>query len=277
IGTDHLDTQWLDDQGITWSAAPGCNADAAAQYTLAMILLACERLEHDIQKRGVGIIGYGNVGSRLRRLLNSLGVANVACDPPLQDQGTKGLVSMDEALDHDIVSLHVPLTRNGPYPTRHLINRQNLKQVREGALLVNTSRGDVIESNALLHSLQNGRLNAALDVWPNEPAISTQLLDATVVASPHVAGYSFEGKQNGTLQIYHAFCNWLGIEHESWPNQQKLVPVNPADLAKSLTRSCAVETDDRNIRRLGGLPPDEVASGFDNLRKDYRLRHDISA
>ncbi len=121
IGIDHLDTHWLDRQGITWAYAPGCNADSAAQYTLAMMWLACARLGRELTSQRVGIIGRGNVGSRLQHLLAALGIESVANDPPLAEQGAAGLVPLDEALDQDIVSLHVPLEPDGPHPTFRMI------------------------------------------------------------------------------------------------------------------------------------------------------------
>lgn len=279
IGTDHLDTDWLDENGIRWASAPGCNADAASQYTLAMILLACERLERDPKKQTVGIIGHGNVGSRLRHLLDALGIPSVACDPPLKDRGWPGLVSMDEALAQDIVSLHVPLTRDGPCPTFQMINKLTINQMHQGALLVNSSRGDVTHGGALLVALHSGQLQAALDVWPGEPAIDTALVQASVVASPHVAGYSVQGKQSGTLQIYESFCEWQGIETSpvvTAPSERQTgSDYDPDQLAHLIIHSCEVARDDSDIRRLAGLPPGDVAAGFDQLRKTYRLRHDV--
>jgi erythronate-4-phosphate dehydrogenase len=186
---------------------------------------------------------------------------------------------MDEALSQDIVSLHVPLTFDGPCPTHQMINRQTLKKMHQGALLVNSSRGDVTDGGALLESMHRGHVHAALDVWPGEPGIDTALLDATIAASPHVAGYSVEGKQNGTLQIYAAFCRWLEIEAPmavtGTGEQANGSSDSPAQLARLIIQSCDVVEDDLAIRRLSGLPPGEVAAGFDQLRKTYRLRHDV--
>ena len=155
IGTDHLDIPWLERNGIAWASAPGCNADAAAQYTLAMAWLASERLGRELKGMRAGIVGCGNVGSRVRRLFHALGLETVANDPPLEDAGQGGFVSLGEALDSDIVCLHTPLTRSGPHPTHHLIDADALAQMRPGALLVNAGRGDVIDGDALLRALQS--------------------------------------------------------------------------------------------------------------------------
>ncbi|MCH5374123.1 MAG: 4-phosphoerythronate dehydrogenase, partial [Planctomycetes bacterium] len=217
IGTDHLDIAWLEKNGIRWANAPGCNADAAAQYTLAMIWLACSRLARPLSDLSAGVIGRGNVGSRVVRLLEALGVSVVANDPPLEAAGQPGLVDLGEALSQDIVCLHVPLIRSGPWPTERLLGTDELKSMKDAALLVNTARGDVVDGPALLDQLNVGRLRAALDVWPGEPRIDRALLEAVTVATPHVAGYSDDGKFNGTLMVYRAFCDWLGVNCASVP------------------------------------------------------------
>ena len=149
IGTDHLDIDYLSSAGIRWASAPGCNADAAAQYTLAMILLALQRMDSEPAQRSVGIVGRGNVGSRLLKLLTTLDISAVACDPPLADQGVTGLCAMEEILACDVISFHVPLTRSGPYPTFQLIGEAELDKLQRGTLIINSSRGNVIDGMAL--------------------------------------------------------------------------------------------------------------------------------
>jgi erythronate-4-phosphate dehydrogenase len=282
IGTDHLDTSWLGQQGITWASAPGCNADAAAQYTLAMIWLACKRLGRNPPDQSVGIIGRGNVGSRLQQLLAVLGLSCVANDPPLADGGMRGLVSLDEALSQDIVCLHVPLTRHGPHPTFRMIDPERLAQIHDSSLLVNTARGDVLDGAALLSQLNSGRLHAALDVWPGEPHIDPELIKATTVATPHVAGYSNDGKLNGTLMVYKAFCAWL--------REPPIYPVDDASevldidlhsaknpISSALKTACFVQRHDSAMRRLIDLAPSERAIMFDRLRREYPSRRDFHA
>jgi len=266
IGTDHLDTIWLEQQGITWASAPACNSDAAAQYTLAMIWLACKRLERNPTDQSVGIIGRGNVGSRLQKLLTVLGISCVANDPPLADSGTSGLVSLDEALSQDIVCLHVPLTRIGPHPT----------------IRMNTARGNVLDGAALLSQLNSGRLHAALDVWPGEPQIDPELVKATTVATPHVAGYSDDGKLNGTLMVYKAFCAWLDeppiapVDDDSEILELDLHSVkNP--ISSALKAACFVQNHDSAMRRLTDLAPKKRAMMFDRLRREYPSRRDFLA
>ena len=282
IGTDHLDTSWLERRGITWTSAPGCNSDAAAQYTLAMIWLACERLERNPSDQSVGIIGRGNVGSRLQQLLAVLGISCLANDPPLADSGTSGLVSLDEALAQDIVCLHVPLSLHGPYPTLRMIGPGRLAQMQDSALLVNTARGDVLDGAALLSQLSSGRLHAALDVWPDEPHIDPALVQATTLATPHVAGYSIDGKLNGTRMVYRAFCAWLDeppinpVDHHSEVLEMELQAVkNP--ISSALKTACFVSRQDSAMRCLAGLAPNERAILFDRLRREYPSRRDFRA
>lgn len=279
IGTDHLDIPWLEQAGIEWANAPGCNADSAAQYTLAMIHLACQRLGRRLEDQRVGIIGRGNVGSRLQKLLNALGVENVANDPPLADTGVAGLVPQREALACDIVSLHVPLTKDGPYPTHRMIGAEQLARMPQGALLVNAARGDVVDGHALLEAVRDERKQAALDCWPDEPDLDPELLERTVVATPHVAGYSDDGKRNGTRQVYEHYCAWVGIPAVApAPDSRRLelsIEHPETALETALAATCFVERHDAALRALAAVSPDERARGFDRLRKEYPFRRDF--
>jgi erythronate-4-phosphate dehydrogenase len=280
-GTDHLDVPWLESRGIYWASAPGCNADAAAQYSLALIWEACRRTGRDPRSQSVGIIGRGRVGGRLIKLLRALDIISVACDPPLALAGETDLVDLDQALQQDIVSLHVPLSRDGAHPTRGMLDTQRLARMRDGAILVNTARGEVVNGAALLIECQRRRLHAALDVWPGEPDVNLQLLRATVLASPHVAGYSVEGKRNGTMMVYQEFLRWLGepepvpADHAR-PDLIHRLSVQGDPLTQVLDTVCGVAEDDR-VMRTQLLSADNVAAAFDRLRSTYRLRHDFGA
>jgi erythronate-4-phosphate dehydrogenase len=282
IGTDHLDLGYLERRGIAWANAPGCNADAAAQYTLAMAWLACERLDRELAGLTAGIVGCGNVGSRVRTLFRALGMSVVANDPPLTDAGVTGLVTLDEALAQAVVCLHVPLTRGGPYPTLRFIGRERLGRMQPGALLVNTARGDVVDGDALLAGLRSGRLHAVLDVWPAEPLLDAALLEATTVATPHVAGYSDDGKRKGTLMVYAAFCAWAGlkpVEPPAAPGEPPVLRIEAGEdaLARALEAACFVRRHDAAMRQLTGLSMERRAEEFDRLRRDYPPRRDFQA
>lgn len=280
IGTDHLDISGLERLGIAWANAPGCNADSAAQYTLAMIWLACARLGLDLRGLTVGIIGRGNVGSRVFGMLAALGVDVVANDPPLEALGVSGLVPQAEALNRDVVCLHVPLTRSGSWPTFRFIGQRQLARMPDHALLVNTARGDVVDGEALKEELGSSRLRAALDVWPGEPRIDPDLLAACTVATPHVAGYSDDGKQNGTRMVYRAFCEWAGLAFlpyspASSPPPEWVLTNGREAVSQALEAACFVQRHDTEMRALSKLGQEQRSAGFDRLRRDYPSRRDF--
>lgn len=282
IGTDHMDTDFLQDRGIHWCHAPGCNADGAAQYTLAMILLAVKRIGLNLSDVKIGIVGLGNVGSRLLRLLTLLGAGElVACDPPLAQAGQTGLVDLKSITDCNLISFHVPLTNNGPHATLHLADTKFFSSLKHGTLVINSSRGAVLEATALIEWLSRGNGHAALDVWPNEPSIETRLLNLVTVATPHVAGYSLEGKLNGTRMIFGQFLDWQGMERPEiipplLPPPEILSFDGRSSADAAILASCRVESDDAALRecRTG----DDRMSGldFDALRKNYPERRDFA-
>ena len=280
IGTDHLDTAWLDQAGIAWASAPGSNADAAAQYTLGMILLACRRLDRDPLNQRVGIIGHGNVGRRLYHLLDVLGLDCIVRDPPLAATGHLGDVTLEAALNCNVVCLHTPLIRGGRWPTAGMIDANALAAMPPGALLVNSARGGVVEEAALQAALDRNAVHAALDVWPREPDIDPTLLEATTVASPHVAGYSLEGKSRGTRMIFEAFLRWAGQAQDGAPtSSDEDSPAESLDrsdshdaIADAVIAATRVERDDCRLREVSPLRQ-EV---FDALRRAHAPRHEFS-
>ena len=281
IGTDHIDTAWLEQAGIHWAAAPGCNADAAAEYSLAMIMLAQTRLDRDLRSTAIGVVGMGNVGSRLLELLKTAGATDIrVCDPPLTEAGRPGLCAMDEIRKCDLISFHVPYSNSGDHPTHHLVDQRFLATLVPGALLVNTSRGDIVDGSALLRWLQADAGHAALDVWPGEPQLDPELLQATLVSSPHVAGYSQDGKLRGTEMIYRAFCEWLNLDYRP-PDLVKNLPcktlqAKPVNtLADAVLHACPVEHDHEALQRIAGRPRGDLPAAFDALRRSYPGRRDF--
>jgi erythronate-4-phosphate dehydrogenase len=238
IGTDHLDLAWLAQRGITWASAPGSNADSVVQWFAAALL----ELGLDLGRTRIGVIGAGNVGRRIARLAALLAEVSAAappliCDPPRAraegpggspflappGEGRGGFVPLEELLaGSDLVTLHVPLERSGPDATLGLVDAARLGLMREGAVLVNASRGEVIDEPAVVAA--RGRLGAlVLDVFAGEPRPSPDLIAACTLATPHIAGHSLDGKINGTRMIYAAACRFLGIE----PTWQPAPPIRP--------------------------------------------------
>lgn len=283
IGTDHVDVDYLHDSGIEFAYAPGSNALAVAEYVLAALLAL-----HEEKPAGpVGIVGYGNAGSALARLLDVLGIEYLVNDPPLQGSGSaKGInfVSLSEIRHAPIISLHVPLIRGGAHPTFHLVDDAFLNDLSPHTLLINTSRGAVVDNGALAAQLRRKGVRAVLDVWEGEPAIDAGLLADTVLGTPHIAGYSAEGRLNGTQRMYNAVCDFLRIK-PVWgyalpAPEQPILSTNLrgfAALRDLVSQAYDIRPDAAQLRALLPLPASERAAGFDRLRRDYPLRREFAA
>lgn len=283
IGTDHIDLDYLRSNGIEFAYAPGSNARAVAEYVLTALLALHERKPIG----PVGIIGYGNTGSALARLLDVLGVDYLVNDPPLQRRGAGNgvnFVSQMEIRRCPIISLHVPLIRGGPHPTLHLADASFLEDLSSGSLLINTSRGAVVDNTALAAQLRKDRFRAVLDVWEGEPAIDPGLLESTVLGTSHIAGYSVEGRLNGTQRMHDAVCEFLGTK----PVWRYALPVPPEPVLKTELRDFAalrdlvlqaydIRRDASQLRAMAQLPVAELAAGFDRLRSDYPPRREFAA
>jgi erythronate-4-phosphate dehydrogenase len=279
IGTDHLDTAWLEQQGIHWEYAPGCNANAVVDYVMAsMLALNLNRDKLNTVTAAaftVGIVGCGNVGSRLQKRLDRLGVKTLCCDPPLAEKKRKGkhYFSLAEVLSQsDMVCLHTPLTTTGAHPTFHLINENNLPLLKHNAILLNAGRGAVVDSQALLvHMNAYPEFRVALDVWENEPKILKALLAKAVIATPHIAGYSVEGKQRGSEIIYKEFCKYFSIT-PAWAIEKEEAIILDARQFKTLRELVLACYDPlKDSEELKHTP-----EAFDQLRKLYVYRREFS-
>ncbi|RLA15931.1 MAG: erythronate-4-phosphate dehydrogenase, partial [Gammaproteobacteria bacterium] len=201
IGTDHVDLEYLKNNDIAFSNAAGCNAEAASEYVISGLFALSERLGFNPFDLKAGIVGYGNVGSRLYQKLRTLGIETLLNDPPLDEARTSSqtFVELDTIISEcNFISLHVPLTRTGKHPTWHLLDQAGLRGLPKNCLLVNAARGPVVDNQALLNTLESRPdLVVFLDTWENEPDISRELLDRVSLATPHIAGYSVEGRLRG--------------------------------------------------------------------------------
>ena len=285
IGTDHLDIPWLESNGIVWTSAPGCNARSVAEFVLASLcrLHLAHRLDLSNAPR-IGIVGSGNTGSALETVARALGLTVLRCDPPRQECEGGDFVPLEELLRaSDVVSLHVPLVREGEHPTRHLIGRRELSLLKPGAVLVNASRGPVVDAAALLEAITFGQdLSTVLDVFDPEPAFPTALAAKVGQLSPHVAGYSLEGKTEGTRRIREALGRLWQLPDWTPPALPELpVPIAAApdasawDCFATLVLSVYDPArDDASMRALLGLSDRERAAGFDRLRREYPVRRE---
>ena len=304
IGTDHIDLPYLEtlnaqrsdnnEQKLSFSSAPGCNAEAVVDYVLSAVSVLIDKRDQVFQDISVGIIGIGNVGSRLRFRLEAMGVTVIAVDPFKSEEEVGALSTLDEALAADVVSLHIPLTYEeiaGEHATYHLINEQRLQQMKPDACLINSCRGSVLDNAALkAHMASNEEFESIIDVWEGEPNLDLKLMNRCMLATPHIAGYSLDGKMRGTEQIYQACCQTFGLPIRNKlaqllpePSIKKIkfgssVPVHQA-LRTAIRAAYEIRVDDGIMRstllRTEG-EPGAMRIKFDLLRKNYPLRRDIS-
>jgi erythronate-4-phosphate dehydrogenase len=281
IGIDHVDTTFLSSSGIRFAFAPGCNAKAVVQYDLSVM----SRLMPDWQDKTVGIIGCGNVGGQLCNTLSAIGVNCRVYDPFLPADGRFPVGNLNEVLGSDIVCVHTPLTYEGLFPTHHMIDRAAINRLGAGALLINAGRGEVIDTEALLDILRSGKeLSVALDVWESEPDICSDLLRHVSLGTPHIAGYSLEGKVNGTTMVFDRFLEWLNVQ-EDYTTRLSIDPVSIIDqtinsFTQALLASYDVLDDDKRMReRLFGLAKGstEQRDMFDALRREYPVRREFGS
>ena len=284
-GTDHVDQQWLQQAGIGFSAAPGCNAIAVVEYVISALLMLAERDGFALTDRTVGIVGVGNVGGRLQKRLAALGIKTLLCDPPRVDNGDEGdFHALDEVVAQaDVLTFHTPLFKDGPYKTLHLVDEVLIRRLKPGSILINACRGPVVDNAALLTCLEAGQdLSVVLDVWEPEPALNLALLEKVDLGTSHIAGYTLEGKARGTTQVFEAYSQFIGQ-----PQQVPLSSLLPTPEFDRITLNGKldqptlkrlvhlvydVRRDDAPLRKVAGIPGE-----FDKLRKNYLERREWSS
>jgi erythronate-4-phosphate dehydrogenase len=286
IGVDHLDQHWLDNNQIEFSSAPGCNAGSVVEYVYAALC----HLDVNWLDKKFGIIGCGNVGGLLYKRLKLQGVSCFCYDPLLTTGDNADLTSLEEVLSCDIISMHTPLTKTGKHPSFHLINLPELQQLKAGAVLLNCGRGPVVNNADLLQFLsERNDVRVVLDVWEPEPNISLKLLDKVALGSPHIAGYSYDGKLKGTEMIYQALCKYFNRSAElsvcdlvpSLANNQLQVAQNQTTwehVKQLIGQVYSIADDDQRLRALAQRVrkgEDNFATGFDGLRKYYPIRREF--
>ena len=214
IGYDHIDTEYCREAGITWTNCPGCNAGSVEQYVCSALQLLNTKKGLDLKNATLGVIGVGHVGSRVVRMAKDLGMRVLLNDPPRADKGESGFVDLATiARECDVITFHTPLNREGKYGTFHLADEHFFGELSRTPYVINSSRGEVVDTEALLAALSEGRVkDAVIDTWENEPDINHELLDVAFLATPHIAGYSADGKANATRMSLEALCRYFGIE-----------------------------------------------------------------
>ncbi len=288
IGTDHIDLDYLKQQQIGFANAPGSNANSVVEYVLSALSILTETHGLDWDEISVGIVGFGNVGSTLARRLQKLGIEYRAYDPLIPQDTDPALGSFDAVMKCDVISLHVPLTHEGEYPTHHMFNQSVLERLQPQQILINTSRGAVIDNMALRQMLQrDNSFSAILDVWEQEPNIDVELARRVCMGTPHIAGYSYDGKVAGVEMVYFALCQFLGFparyraaQFLEEPPLSKMAFTSSGDVdwcIHTAIRACFdVRHDHALLRQTLKLSEAERMAAFDQLRKDYRCRREFS-
>lgn len=292
IGTDHIDLKWLKNHKIAFANAPGSNAESVVEYVLSALVYLEEREGFELQDKTLGIIGAGNVGGRLYERLHQIGVKTLINDPPLQAKNAQAFpeacwADLDTLLEQaDIISLHTPLISSGAHPTHHLLDKKRIQNLAAGKIIINSGRGAVIDTQALKKRLQAQEdLLTVLDVWEQEPHFDTELVKLVTLATPHIAGYSLDGKLRGTEMVCQSLCQHFGLPMRKQLGQ--LIPepplrkinfsaqMSPEQGVRTLIRACYdVRSDDLALRlALRTLTP---AQAYDQLRRDYPVRREFA-
>lgn len=212
IGFDHIDVDYCREAGIVWTNCPGCNAGSVEQYVHASLLLLKHHKGLDLKKAVLGIVGVGHVGKRVQRMAEALGMRVLLNDPPREDSGEPGFVSLQTIAEEcDVITFHTPLNREGKYRTFHLADAAFFSGLKRTPSIINSSRGEVVDASALLDALEEGKVkDAVIDTWEGEPDISLELLRKVFIGTPHIAGYSADGKANATRMSLEALCRYFG-------------------------------------------------------------------
>lgn len=286
-GTDHFDIPCLEERQVHWCSAPGCNANSVAEYVVASLLSLSSRYGMPLDGKTMAVIGVGHVGRRVVEVARVLGLNVLQNDPPLF-AATNSVVfrPLDEVLGQaDIVTLHLPLTDHGPYATRKMVDSRFFERVKPGCVFINASRGEVVDEAALIHAYDHGVvMHGILDVWDGEPAISADLLNRMDVGTPHIAGYSYEGKLNGTVRVYREACNFFEVQ-PTWEPKLDMatqdVRVDARErsdvdvLCEMVRHAYDIDSDDFALRAGMRGKEEGRAAHFDRLRAHYPTRREF--
>jgi len=283
IGFDHIDTAFCEENNIKWISAPGCNSSSVQQYIAAALLRISAESGLSLKGKTIGIIGVGNVGSKVQKLANVLGMNVLLNDPPRERrEGKNNFVGLDQLLiESDIITLHVPLNMDGEDRTFHMFNNEVFYKVKRRCWLINSSRGEVVETEALKNALSGERIEGAvLDVWEREPEIDIPLMHMAFLATPHIAGYSADGKANGTAMIVKNLCESFNIPLAGWYPSEVPGTQDPV-LAIDCTGKTSEEIVRKAVNHTYNIVEDDVRLRFDPSRfeierENYPVRREFS-
>ena len=285
IGYDHIDTKWCEANAIRWTNAPGCNSWSVQQYIGSLLVTLSRHMLFSFKDKTIGIVGVGNVGGKVARLAALLGFRVLLCDPPrARREATNAFVTLDEIINQcDIISLHVPLIRDGEDATYHLFDKHRLSTLNRNQILINTSRGEVVDNAALKEVLNKKAIcTAALDVWENEPLIDRELMNLLFIGTPHIAGYSVDGKATGTTMCVQALGKFFDLPCREWEVAEVPESIQPAEFSIDTTGKTPQEVLADAILYTYNVRNDDTAlmsdiSSFEKLRSNYPVRREFPA
>ncbi len=285
IGIDHIDTDYCNRNNVKWVNAPGCNSSSVMQYIASVLLTLAENKNFDLSSKTIGIIGVGNVGSKIQKVAETLGMNVLLNDPPRAEKEGPEKFSDRQTIQNecDIITFHVPLIHIGEYKTFHLADNKFFSNLKKKPILINSSRGEVIETNALKNAIKNNLIqNVVLDVWENEPDIDLELLKLVDIATPHIAGYSADGKANGTAVCVNEINKYFGFglkqkwypENVPLPEHGNEIIIDCKDktlqaiLHEAVLKTYNVNDDNRILKKSPAT--------FEKQRGDYRIRREFN-
>ena len=286
IGTEHIDLDYLAQNNIGFASAPGSNANSVAEYIVSALLNLADKYDFDIADKSIGIIGVGNVGSKVEQKTKVMGMDVFLNDPPLERQAhDPKYLPRTDLFDCDIITLHTPLTFQGIDKTYHLADEKFFDSLKDSAIFINSSRGGVTDTKALKKALMSGKLKAVvLDVWEGEPNIDIELVKMVDFATPHIAGYSYDGKVAGMIMIYNSLCEHFKLEAKNTidnflPEPQvgeiKIDGTGKNILLETVNRLYDIRNDDAKLRSIANEPVEGQGRFFDGLRKNYHIRREF--
>ena len=284
IGYDHIDTAYCERAGIKWTNSPGCNAKSVGQYIASAILVMAAKKEWSLAGKTIGIVGVGNVGTKVARIAEIFGMRVLLNDPPrARAEGKMGFVSLEKVLEEsEIITLHVPLNIDGQDVTYHLADEHLFARMTRKPLFINSCRGEVMKTSALKEAIKNGQVSGAvIDCWEKEPDLDADLLNLVDLATPHIAGYSRDGKAKGTEMSVQAVSRFLGLGANNWKPKGVEKPANTDILIDGTNKSTQqilteavlatydIREDDARLRASVGT--------FEKQRGDYPVRREFPA
>ena len=285
IGTDHIDIEYCEQNNIKWLNAPGCNSTSVMQYITSALLTLAENDNFNLNEKTIGIVGVGNVGSKIKKTAEILGLKVLLNDPPREKkEGSIGFSNLNKIMkESDIITFHVPLNKSGDNKTFHLADEQFFNMLEKKPIIINSSRGEVIKTSALKDAIKGGKVSkTVLDVWENEPEINLELLNLVDFATPHIAGYSADGKANGTAVCVNAVNDLFnfGIETNWYPKE---IPIsasgnkieikcgnksNQEIIKEAVDNTYKISEDDKILRNS--------PQTFEKQRGDYQIRREFN-